>query len=117
MIDAKELRIGNWVGVGNKHIKTYITNFSFYDIAINPEQVFPISITPNILEKAGFESVCNKPLYRKYLNNGDEIIWCDNHIAINHTGYSFQFEIKCKYVHQLQNIYFILIGEELNIEL
>lgn len=115
MIKANELRIGNWIlpehnldgdfhlvtGIGEGSVNGYIQDW-----------YSPIPLTPEILEKCGFEAT-----------NGIEIknyIWlvihCDSGEANIYNIYkneTLQLRIECKYLHQLQNLYFALTGEEL----
>ena len=127
MIQANELRIGNWV-------ETYPSSKieQVYDLmcdCINTKTkeklpfdcVDPIPLTPEILERCGFEKdesgeyedgeyVSNtKPVFR--WTKGDYNEW---YII-------FQFDYGCEWtaayhvrtLHQLQNLYFALTGEEL----
>jgi hypothetical protein len=129
MIDPKELRIGNWVelkrhGIGRvRHITEGGTIAITDHSAFHSSDYYPIPLTPEILEKCGFyfysgsivsgslridpstmsiNFVCDKdniPQFsiEDYLSrDGDGLIM--NHI---------------KSLHQLQNLYFALTGEEL----
>lgn len=128
MIKGNELRLGNWVNlefVGPfkweyTHFEDYLKDKAHgYDVEedIISDKIEPIPLTPGILDKAGFASICHKLLFRKYLTNGDEMLWSDDSLAINHPGYNFQFTVKCQYLHQLQNIVFALTAEELEVNL
>lgn len=132
---ANELRMGNWVLISGKPEKVesisdeginYFSNLDYRDDYYdddnksliltwisNPE---PIPITPEILEKAGLTDL------NTITTNGGEIFYelvnyelgiCGKDSAISgHIYYA-----KCRYVHQLQNLYFALTGEELEIKL
>jgi hypothetical protein len=106
MIKANELRIGNWVKfpfTGPEQVGEIIRleqdsgeNNEYYISSINDrfprhiKTIEPIEITPEILGKVKFK------------------------------GYGFNVYSalkKINYLHELQNIYFALTGEELEIEL
>lgn len=117
MIQANELRIGNWYYLENPMasakvpeqltVWTQALDFQGYGV--------PIHLTPEILEKAGFKREAALQLYHcceveiGYLENGGN-------------SYDFFFSFRdqtqfIKYVHQLQNLYHALTGEELIINL
>lgn len=118
MIQANELRIGNWVY--NTYVKGYMEVYpmmihQLYKIETEGKysNIEPILLTEEILLKAGFED----KEYTMELNSisfswGSRIIatkkrqsWkCDNYEHI-------------QYLHQLQNLIFALTGNELEINL
>lgn len=75
----------------------------------------PIELTEEILVKCGFEKHSTNPFwFRKKqicisLAESLELISWDMQI--------FKIDLKVKYLHQLQNLYFALTGEELEINL
>lgn len=122
MIKANELRIGNFVlwdnediysikGIGNNGVRF---NNDHGQFRLN-KRIYPIPLTPEILEKAGFEgnrtgfyhSPNGKP-YSLYLNNEQEVFLYFGDYDTN---------IKIKHLHHLQNLYFALTGTELEINL
>lgn len=111
MIKANELRIRNWImvaGTGELHpVQVNIDNLR--QLIIAPEYAAAIPLTPEILERCGFEK--EEPLgwYRK----GFMDIFEGNpfHYA---SGNSLCPDLL--YLHQLQNLYFALTGEELEIK-
>lgn len=130
MIEARELRIGNWV---TNHIiqslppKRYqITAQCILDIAdnrINREHILPIPLTPELLEKAGFEDISpnkNALAVRIMINASEELAWWVSEGYLRHqtrdSGFTRRIE-HIKHLHQLQNLYFALMGEELKIDL
>lgn len=128
---AEELRIGNYVlgASGEMQRVAYITEciglhnniggtdkyqknpiFS-YDI----NDLRPIPLTPEILERYGFEDVGGlgkliisdevSPTSLQYMFGGGTIQICRSGINA--------LTIPCEYLHQLQNLYFALTGSEL----
>jgi hypothetical protein len=112
-----ELRIGNYV---NKKINLYSNHLDYEEIVCtitdlcfierNENVYLPIPLTEEWLIKFGFEKINH--IY-------DGIIFLINKIKLCITlngkceirgGY---IPIKIQYVHQLQNLYFALTGEEL----
>ena len=111
MIKSNELRIGNLVYQDYDKDKTArISGIHEGEMACEP-----IDLSPEILEKAGFEKWeggwNNKHLKFRYF----PFIDGDQHIL--YLGDEIDFVVSVKYVHQLQNLYFTLAGEELAIEL
>lgn len=129
MIQPNELRIGNLV----IHLDTNSVEAVFYlssslqRKSVNgllPERYAPIPLTPDILEKLGFVSNRkNSSIYHLYVRNNrfDEAIT----IALTMDGYNvvvigFKKETHAipkpiRHLHQLQNLYFALTGEELDV--
>jgi hypothetical protein len=133
MINVKDLRIGNWVKCGGfkrlygefKVAEIYPDQITIeqkpYD-GFTVEEVEPIPLTPEILEKCGFVPNAIGQL-------AIEILGIDTHlelITIN-DGYCYlnlnqigEFS-RCQdisinriqYLYQLQNLYFALTGQEL----
>jgi len=123
MIKANELRIGNWIywnipekiGVPHKvlAVKSNIPNTRPISLGESYDDFLPISLTPETLEKCGF-------------------YWSIYHQA--HHKENFEFDLQMSYptgwtlttfkkgviissnilyIHQLQNLYYALTGEEL----
>jgi hypothetical protein len=123
---ANELRIGNWIynskGGPSKineikrhpsgerdfaHIVTFQGLGSFGGYV---EDFRPIPLTPEILEKCGWEEYAIG-----YYRLDEFYIYYDNS-GLN--VYRFRdYPVTVKYLHQLQNLYFALTGTELNITL
>ena len=112
-MEARELRIGNWVFV--KEVDLDNGNDIFVPIKIKGNDIrfieirndggtahFPIPITTEILLKCGLLKN-NIGIW----NNGDSIYF----------SYGFEKDVKLEYLHQLQNLYFALTGEELEVNL
>jgi hypothetical protein len=124
MIQPNELRIGNWI-----HLKAYplsgdvnenakvielAENYIRTEISISYQlpssEIYGITITPEILDRIGFERRAVNIFYKKGLIDS----------FIYHYDGFFVWEANAniyKYVHQLQNLYFALTGVELPIDL
>ena len=121
---ANELRIGNWF-IEKDEVKQF--DGDFYHLL----GCTPIPLTTNWLEKFGFEKNKDKRwmrgksryaiFYFEYYATGeDNCMW---RIEYHDTDYGRNEYKDCnqwgdviKYVHQLQNLYFALTGEELTIK-
>jgi hypothetical protein len=138
---ASELRIGNFVNVPNikqspfrvdyfDDQKVYQKSFTYTlpsfasDIPFHPltwdlEDVSGIPLTPEILEMAGFEKTYESSFSIRYDHNLTQFIGYDISKADSmETGLRYYGNrIKVQYLHQLQNLYFALTGQELNIDL
>lgn len=113
MVQESDLRVGNYfINQGGKIIK-------LQDIDSGDHLYLdPIPLTIEILEKAGF-TVYNNNL-NKVNEDGNGIGFRADDLESPCTIFGDHDYIDgpvIKYVHQLQNIYFALIGEELPIEL
>ena len=126
MIAANELRIGNWVlWNGPDHVENAkISAISNEEVAFKCgdygliNEIQPIPLTPEILEKCGLKNgnseldrnvfySTNKHLAQFSVNiSGSFGIYVGVFIALR--------SVHLEYLHQLQNIYFALTGEELN---
>lgn len=125
MIDVKELRIGNWVsGKNDPEMKVVsISNGSvelrfngvgedYGDWYYDDDELKPIPLTPEILEKCGF----------KYLK--EQNVWfrdgMNEYLTLHYNGFCVYESTKkriIKSLHELQNLYFSLTGKEIEIEL
>jgi hypothetical protein len=127
MIKASDLRVGNWllldtgVCLPSPHC---IMAKDIYDISegkITLNALEPILLTPEILEKAGFEK-----------EDKDNVVWFRKQplliefVDYYNMGYSARFIInqeesrliyKIDHLHQLQNLYYALTNSELTINL
>lgn len=123
MIKVAELRIGNWVN----YLGTPSEILTGAQIDKNYAQLTPIPLTPEILEACGFEKrfingqfyeyylECTPPGYKKSkthkLSYYDcrglrEMEWKPFDSGVVHA-------FPCQYLHQLQNIFFMITGSEL----
>lgn len=131
---ANELRIGNWIKHGESP-STFeypgtlfqVSIELFFEMArsrISEYHLEPIPLTPEILEKCGFEKgyTDDKELYYTLELSPD--IYCDLCLISGiETKYTivkllpYDRNFKFKYLHQLQNLFYALTGEELKVEL
>ena len=130
MIQPQELRIGNLLQDDKGNICTVrrLSREDEEDILIEEKMnlktlnydVFGIPLTEEILLKFGF----NKEYQKGYIGidvcNSDFVLTEPLKMGEWQTNYTFQFETgsvpkfkEIEYVHQLQNIFFALNGEEL----
>jgi hypothetical protein len=127
-MNANELRIGNWVKLfdSDKPYKIHVVSKKVIQVGgdllggdlFNIKNVFPIELTPEILEKAGFK-ISAYEQYRLYLSIG--YIWHNgktggHSLDIDNLDYDTHIT-SINYLHQLQNFYYIHEGQELEIEL
>jgi hypothetical protein len=130
-MDARELRIGNLLQIPDPTIKNLnncenifkVTSYNLSIISldhykeiihipnIHIDYVYPIPLTEEWLIKFGFEKLDLFYSHKKYgykvaKNMDGFYIWSN----------AFSFNPPLKYVHQLQNLYFALTGEELTIK-
>jgi hypothetical protein len=117
MIKANELRIGNWYfEFGMPRQATGLLIYKLESIRIRDKiaiDISPIPLTPEILEKAGFREYGP---FSPWLVLGS-FAWVKN------VGIMYEIDTESAmldhiiHLHQLQNLYFALTGEELNITL
>ena len=131
MIDASELRIGNWVN--HKDIYSYRNEMlgkEFYfqwesrdwyalgECTISLEDINPIPLTEEILEKCGFDmnpdwnnyDGCVAVLDLGYLYIGKGVMGGITLFQNNH----FSTGVNIDYLHQLQNLIYAITQTELN---
>jgi hypothetical protein len=115
---ANELRIGNWFnefGIPKQVTPNLILKLYQIEIAGKVAiDISPIPLTPEILVKAGFEwSIYHQGFYKQ-----------DFVFVLHEYEDGFRFKlfrsseyvgVKINHMHQLQNLYFALTGEELEI--
>ena len=143
-MEAKELRIGNWIYQGEKCGNKPIEAYQLYQyslggfISSNNIPTYyhywkPIELTEEWLIKLGFEKIdikgeegfidsveyqlIHKDCYINY--DGVDfscVIACDLETYTDSPNYFAPDKERMQYVHQLQNLYFALTGEELTIK-
>lgn len=126
MLKANELRVGNKImqhwdydDVGPNSHEVIHTIEPYECMLLFEKDIYsPIPLTPEILEKCGFE---NRSASTDYLFSlGDiHIGGSQKRFLPSYWGESGleAYGNELKYLHQLQNIYFALTGEELQVNL
>ena len=101
---ASELRIGNWVMYNSK---IQVNENKIRECVDHPDRFTPITLTEEWLIKFGFE-------YSDL--NGDSGLWKIPPFQIygKYNQFIYDYRLDINYVHQLQNLYFALTGQELN---
>lgn len=120
MIQANELRIGNYVSYKNERWIKVGYHEIRYAVLYPDNSYYPIPLTPEILEKAGFRNISDLST-NMYTSFWNDVV---GQISGYHNGYFFKDSVcndinvlPINYVHQLQNLYFALTGEELPINM
>jgi len=111
---AEELRIGNWVTekfVGKADKDIQILEKEMHDLIYGASEFWhPIPLTEEWLKRFGFKVI-------NALHDGTSVFQrADSKTLYLHNSgcwISGASHVSCKYVHQLQNLYFALTGEEL----
>lgn len=133
MINANEVRLGNYIlHKVNTRILPAKCNYEHFELlrSGNAKDIFPIPLKAEILQKCSFIENKSYPLLpearefililpvignanneiRAYIKNNKE---CFARVTLNNLPVSNNFY----HLHQLQNIYFSLTGEELQVGL
>lgn len=128
MIVAQELRIGNWVNIEppqdgysgicmieqidrSRALMHCETEDYFIDKRLN--EIEPIPLTPEILEKAGFDRLPLSSVKRYGIKTKLFYLQIEKGKCYLY-GYRF-YPYGLTTLHQLQNLYYALTGEELEI--
>lgn len=116
-MDAKELRIGNWYHweAEGKKYEYQVKAKDFADDYI--QNFYPIPLTEEWLERFGFQKAASgwyeKGCFAVHLDwfygQKTRVVWEEQDVFN-------QIPHDITYVHQLQNLYFALTGEELEIK-
>lgn len=125
MIDPKELQIGNWLlatgslTAGYWHRVSGIEQNMIFlgQVALSPGNLSGILLTREILGKCGFEQ------YEVVNSDGDEdTCWRHSiYYRFRRVGKYFEYNYEelshIQYLHQLQNLFYCLTGQELEVKL
>ena len=111
MIRARELRIGNlFIAHDGKVFKWDISLFGLLDQGVGLDKIIkePIGLTDEFLVEFGFEAFPWGWIKKSSNDFG---------VRINLRSYNYEVSgnspVKIQFVHQLQNLFFVLTGEEL----
>ena len=125
---ANELRIGNLVLLPCEGHEDELVSINKYDFE-EPYNFKPIPLTEEILLKAGFEKIKSRHDYfilSSYDQYNPTPEGCRVNVYFDFDGvrvyYAFESDgarmiRRIHFVHQLQNLYYALTGEELEIDL
>lgn len=144
MIEPNELRIGNWVS-GRNDPPMKVVSLSHADVELRfdgvdedygdwyytVDELKPIPLTPEILESCGFEldetGIHYTLPFERAPGTGNQTFCCLKDVTLGYIAAMgiITYSVPTKYqvfpninqLHKLQNLYFILIGEELQINL
>lgn len=115
---ATELRIGNWVDAlcGNgTYVEDQVDSGVYIDLFKDIGKAKPIPLTKDWLLRFGFELDADAPEFDNEYFKGPLSINIPSVVFMG-GGDNFNLNIKMEYVHQIQNLYFALTGEELTIK-
>ena len=118
MLQANELRIGNLVEYYDGRFIQVDGNVILALVTV-PNYADPIKLTPDIFIKCGFEFDRYAPDYSLIVNRSWVLLFNNEkgfRIADFNDDY-YKNGCNVNFLHQLQNLYFALTGEELNIQL
>lgn len=114
--DARELRVGqNYLYDGNI-IKLDGSFLGMYLQNDTDLYLYPILLTEEILLERGFHESDFGYFILRYDDNDSYLSYKRNNLELCR-GMQTTANSKIKYLHQLQNLYFALTGEELDIDL
>lgn len=133
MINPKELRIGNLVYwkyviseisvIGNQAVR-FNTDAKTESCVFEPKEIHPIPLTHELLLKIGADYDDHRPFdefydFESYYFECSKLTNVAIHYSHNNKKFYYpKYEIApIEYLHQLQNLYFALTGEELEIKL
>jgi len=116
MIHANELRLGNLVEYDNRTFAIDSISQEFPTLStsefgigvVDYNNISPIPLTEEWLVKFGFQDYENSYILEY---DGRDFTWTGSTYYIRWCGHAMD----CQYVHQLQNLYFALTGNELTI--
>jgi hypothetical protein len=123
MVKSSELRIGNWMtfkglwkGELSDISSSGLTQFKGNNGCFDIDSIRPIKLMPEILVKAGFDLEYKSVFTVKYTHK-NSVFGFDWNITTGWHARYYSHHINCIHLHQLQNLYYALTGEELTIEL
>ena len=134
-MEAKELRIGNYVdfcGI-SKILELHSEKKQFDNVYLECEESFewgeyerlrPIPLTEEILLKCGFKLFSSGSYCKNLITDSCAYLAFDLKFNNGFCWLNIQYgkventtKISCSYIHQLQNLYFALTNEELTVNL
>lgn len=128
MISSKNLRLNNFVLYDGKcetisAIYQYYVKFWEKDKECRVDKLIPIDLSDKILELCGFVKSEKSEVWIKLINYLDSETYQttlqkvdDGTISICRSGIKVT-DTYCKHLHELQNLYFVLLNKELEIDI
>jgi hypothetical protein len=125
-MQSKDLRIGNLVSMGEYGIQP-VSSYNIYQLSLMEtgtnvadyyKLIKPIEIDVQTLEKYGFSQCENEYWYELNIPKLGLKIYVNLYCRFNIEYKDEMVVIRecCYYLHQLQNLYFALTGEELELK-
>ena len=116
MMKATELRIGNKVMYKNQLVDVLSvhdsgTIYSNQGMYIKVQHIFPVQLTAELLTNFGFKHSYDGVYKYKY-RGFTEVFHTLNEYFFRYDG---KFVASCKYLHELQNIFFAIYKEEIRV--
>ena len=74
----------------------------------------PVKLTPQVLEKCGFRNFVRDEWIVSHGNEHTDFLFSEEGLRLRHTTST---RVPIRYVHQLQNFYYAIAGQELEIDL
>ncbi|MBF0651305.1 hypothetical protein IR083_21025 [Dysgonomonas sp. GY75] len=120
-IKASDIMLGNWfIGYDDKPFQWNLAHFGLLTIdgpTVDEIIKSPIHLTEEIVLKCGARKVKHIDGYSFWTFSGSKINKAHINICVNKTCYYGYSVANCEYLHQLQNLFKILTGNDLNIQL
>jgi hypothetical protein len=116
-MSANELRVGNLVTLPYEKDKLYIVRGFDIDClqeGMDSYAMMPICITEEWLERFGFHETQRTAKYVEFSINNEYFLRLPicKHLEKDY-WVALRGDVKIKYIHQLQNLYYALTGKEL----
>lgn len=128
MIQPNELRIGNLVHVTNSCYGTgdYKVSMILVDsiatsdditVRVMYKDIDPILLTPELLARCGFKANNDYKAYELRMIDGSIMMDDDRSFQLVRDRFEIGWasDCICNYLHQLQNLYYALTGDELEV--
>lgn len=116
MIAPQELRLGNWININGNPFQIELPDFNLIANNNGKSTYEPIELTEEWLLKMALKNT----------ETGWEVIYGHQHrfsvilfkkfASVGISGPFGLIHVKVKYIHQLQNLYHSIVGEELKIK-
>ncbi|MDV3661661.1 hypothetical protein CMU70_14495 [Elizabethkingia anophelis] len=110
-MEAKEIRLGNYLN-HNGFVPTIVDAIDIIHCKQYPEVYNPIELTEEWLLKFGFTHEVIAYYYFEKIYKKGSFTLSESFVLLD-----IDLNVKVDYVHQLQNLYYALIGEELKLQI